>query len=146
NPSAGAAAAAVKAGNDMILIPHDLAGAIQGIVDAVKKGEIPESQIDASVLKILQAKASLGLNKARLVDPQQVGYLVAKPENVALGQQIADAAVTLVRDNTQVIPLQHGVAGTNDAANPYTQVQDTANRVVAVIFTDDIRSEWGRTF
>ena len=144
NPSAGAAAAAVKAGNDMILIPHDLGGAIQGIIDAVKKGEIPESQIDASVLKILKAKAALGLHKARLVDPQQVGYEVAKPANVAMGQQIADAAVTLVRDNNQVLPLKRGVSGTNPAANPYTQVQGTTNRVVAVVFTEDVRSEWGR--
>ena len=79
NPSGAAAAAAVKAGNDMILIPHDLAGAIDGIVKAVRSGEIPESQIDASVLKILQTKASIGLHKARLVDPEQVGQLVAEP-------------------------------------------------------------------
>jgi beta-N-acetylhexosaminidase len=145
-PSAGAAVAAIKAGNDMILIPHDLGGAIQGIVDAVKKGDIPQAQIDASVLKILKTKASLGLNKARLVDPMQVGYLVAKPENVAMGQQIADAAVTLVRDNQQVLPLQPVAAGTNPAANPYTQVQGVANKTVVVIFADDVRSEWGRAF
>ena len=146
NPSAGAAVAAVKAGNDMILIPHDLDGAINGIIQAVKNGEIPQAQIDASVLKILKYKASLGLHKARLVDPNQVGQVVGMPENIATGQQVADAAVTLVRENGQVLPLQQAKQGTNPNANPYTQVPTTANQVVVVIFNDDVRSEMGRAF
>ncbi len=146
NPSAGAAVAAVKAGNDMILIPHDLDGAYNGIIQAVKSGEIPQAQIDASVLKILKYKASLGLHKARLVDPNEVGQLVGKPENIAMGQQVADAAVTLVRENGQVLPLQRTKQGTNPNANPYTQVPTTANQVVVVIFNDDVRSEMGRAF
>lgn len=146
NPSAGAAAAAVKAGNDMILIPQDLDGAVNGILQAVKSGEISQKQIDASVLKILKYKASLGLHKARLVDPNQVGFLVGKPENIATGQQVADAAVTLVRQNGQVLPLQPTKQGTNPAANPYTEVPTTANQVVVVIFNDDVRSEMGRAF
>ena len=146
NPSAGAAVAAIKAGNDMVIIPHDLDGAYNGILQAVKSGEIPQSQIDASVLKILKYKASLGLHKARLVDPNHVGQLVGKPENVAIGQQVADAAVTLVRENGRVLPLQPTKKGTNPTANPYTQVPTTANQVVVVIFNDDVRSEMGRAF
>jgi len=146
NPSGAAAAAAVKAGNDMILIPHDLAGAIDGIVKAVQNGEIPESQINASVLKILQTKASIGLHKARLVDPEEVGQLVAEPPSVAAGQHMADAAVTLVRDNGQVLPLQYQRQGTIAAASPYTQVVKTTNQTVVVVFTDDLRSDMGRAF
>jgi beta-N-acetylhexosaminidase len=146
NPSAAAAVAAVKAGNDMVIIPQDLDGAYSGIVEAVKKGEIPEAQLNASVRKILKMKASLGLYNARLVDPRQVGLAVGKPANVEMGQQIADAAVTLVRSNKQALPLQRGVRGTNPSANAYTQVQGTTNRVVAVIFTEDVRAEMGRMF
>jgi beta-N-acetylhexosaminidase len=146
NPSAGAAVAAIKAGNDMILIPHDLDGAYNGILQAVKNGDISLAQVDASVLKILKFKASLGLHKARLVDPNQVARLVGEPKNVAMGQQVADAAVTLVRENGQVLPLQPTRKGTNPTANPYTQVPVTANQVVVVIFSDDVRSEMGRAF
>jgi beta-N-acetylhexosaminidase len=146
NPSAAAAVASVKAGNDMILIPHDLDGAYNGILQAVKSGDISQAQLDASVLKILKFKASLGLNKSRLVDPNQVSNLVGKPENIALGQQVADAAVTLVRDNGQVLPLQPTKQGTNPTANPYTQVPITANQTVVVIFNDDVRSDMGRAF
>jgi beta-N-acetylhexosaminidase len=146
NPSGAAAVAAIKAGNDMILIPHDLAGAIDGIVKAVRAGEIPEKQIDASVLKILKVKASIGLNKARLVDPAAVGNLVAEPQNVAEGQKVADAAVTLVRDNGKVFPLEYRRRGTIPGASPYTEVEKTTNRTAVVIFTDDLRSEMGWAF
>lgn len=146
SPSARAAVAAVKAGNDMILIPQDLDAAYNGILRAVKSGEIPEAQIDASVLKILKYKASLGLNKSALVDPSQVAYIVGKPENIALGQQVAEGAVTLVRDNGKVLPLQATFKGTNRDVNAYTQVPVTGNQVVVVIFLDDVRSEMGRTF
>ena len=53
---------AVKAGNDMIMTT-DYATGIKEIVSAVKAGEIPESQINASVTRILQLKNKLGLLK-----------------------------------------------------------------------------------
>ena len=68
NPSALAAVAAVKAGNDIVLIPADLDAAYNGLLQAVRTGELSEERIDASVLKILQAKAAVGLHKARLVE------------------------------------------------------------------------------
>jgi len=146
NPSGAAAVAAIEAGNDMILIPHDLVGAIDGILKAVRSGQISEKKIDASVLKILKFKASIGLNKARFVDPEAVGELVAQPQNVAKGQQVADAAVTLVRDSGTVLPLEYRRQGTIGGASPYTQVTKTTNQTVVVIFTDDLRSDMGWAF
>ena len=146
NPSGAAAVAAVKAGEDMVLIPGDIDGAYNGLLNAVRSGEIPQAQIDAAVLKILRAKASVGLNKARLVDVEALDKMVAQPENVAAGQRMADAAVTLVRDNGQVFPLKRAPKGTPEPANAYTRVEETRNRVVAVIFSDDVRSEMGRAF
>ncbi len=146
NPSAAAAVAAVKAGNDMVLMPQDIDGAYNGLLQAARSGEIPESQINDSVLKILRAKAAVGLHKARLVDIDKISQLVAQPGNVAYGQRIADAAVTLVRDNGRVLPLKRSAAGTAANVNPYLRVEQIANRVVAIIFTDDVRFEFGRVF
>ena len=102
-----AAVDAFKAGNDLLIIPADLDASYNAMLEAVRSGEIPQDQLDASVLKILQAKASLGLDKARLVDVDKLSTLVGKPENLAMGQQIADDAVTLVRDNGKLLPLKH---------------------------------------
>jgi hypothetical protein len=62
---------------------------------------------------------------------------------VAVGQRIADEAITLVRDNGKVIPLQSSV-GTPKPALPYQSVTEVSNRLVAVIFLDDLRTDSGR--
>src|SRR5271167_4827029 len=129
-----AAVAAVKAGNDLLLLPSNLDGAYNGLLQAVRSGEIPESRIDESVLKILRAKASVGLNKTRLVDISAVNEIVASPANLATAQQIADNAVTLVRNNRQVLPLK-ATRGTNVLQNPYQPVAETQDRTLVLIFT-----------
>ena len=129
--SSEAAVAAVEAGEDMIIIPGDLAGAYNGLLTAVKRGEISQARIDESVLKILRMKASVGLNRNRFVDLANVQEEVARPENVALAQSVADRAVTLVADTGKLVPL---------AARP-------ASHIVAVIFSDRPRgSDGGRAF
>jgi len=147
NDTGRAAVEAFKAGNDMLLIPADLDASYQAMLKAVESGEIPESRVDASVLKILQAKASVGLNRARLVDIDQLDKVVGKPENLAFGQQVADQAVTLVRDNGQVLPLQAApVQGTAGLNLPYQPTVEVSNRLVVVVFCDDLRMDPGHEF
>ncbi|HMB83939.1 MAG TPA: glycoside hydrolase family 3 N-terminal domain-containing protein [Terriglobales bacterium] len=137
-----AAVESFKAGNDMLIIPADLDASYRSVLQAVHSGEIGRPRLDQSVRKILELKASLGLNKARLVDPGQLSSLVAKPENLAVGQRIADEAITLIRDNGKAIPLQ--AFGTPEAGLPYQSVAEVSNRLVAVIFSDDLRTDSGR--
>jgi beta-N-acetylhexosaminidase len=137
-----AAVDAFKAGNDMLLIPADLDASYRAVLQAVQNGEIPTAQLDAAVLKILKAKASLGLHKARLVDLQALDKLVGKPENVALGQRVSDDAVTLVRENGKLLPLKR--SGTDVAGLPYQRMEEVRNDTVAVIFSEDVRLEAGR--
>ena len=56
-----AAVKAIKAGCDMILIPADLDEAVAGVIEAVKKGEISENRINASVKRILDEKKALDI-------------------------------------------------------------------------------------
>lgn len=145
-PAPGRAAVeAVKAGEDMVLVPVDLEAAHNALLAAVQTGEIPESRIDESVLKILQAKASVGLDKARLVDVNRLAQLVSQPDSLAKAQQIADDAVTLVRSEDGVLPLKARTKGTYGASNPYEE-EEEGNRVLAVIFVDDVRGDNGRDF
>ena len=137
-----AAVDAFKAGNDLLLIPADLDASYQAMLVAVRNGEIPQSQLDASVLKILKAKASLNLQKARLVNVEALSNLIGEPANLALGQQMADDAVTLVRDNGKLLPLKQ--MGTVNSGLPYQRVDEVRNRLVVIIFTDDVRTDAGR--
>jgi beta-N-acetylhexosaminidase len=141
-----AAVESFQAGNDMLIIPADLDASYRSVLEAVRSGEISHQRLDQSVRKILELKASLGLNKARLADLSQLSIQIAKPENLAAGQRIGDDAITLVRDNGKVIPLQSlGTSpGTGEAALPYQSMTEVRNRLVAVIFSDDLRTDSGR--
>jgi beta-N-acetylhexosaminidase len=138
-----AAVDAFKAGNDVLLIPADLDGSYRAVLEAVLSGEIPRARLDASVLKLLKAKASLGLAKSRLVDLNSLTTMVGKKENLALGQQISDDSVTVVRDNGKVLPLKK--VGTLAASLPYQRVEQVHDRLVVVVFSEDVRTEAGRT-
>ena len=133
---------AFKAGNDVLLIPPDLGAAYRAVVAAVGSGEISESRLDASVLKILKTKASLGLHKARLVNLAALDGTVGTPENVATGQKMADDAVTAVRHTGTLLPLKK--AGTIAGGLPYQTQAEVRNRLVLIIFTDDVRLDAGR--
>src|SRR5215469_11887981 len=125
---------AFKAGNDILLIPPDLDAADRAMIAAVRSGEIPESRLDESVLKILKLKASLGLHKARLIDPAALNTTIGRPENLDVGQQMADDAITLVRQKGPVLPLKK--TGTTATGLPYQGVAEVRNRLVVVIFSD----------
>ena len=59
---------AFNAGNDVLTMPADLDASYRAMLAAVQTGEISQERLDASVLKILRAKALLGLDKNRVVD------------------------------------------------------------------------------
>jgi beta-N-acetylhexosaminidase len=137
-----AAVDAFKAGNDVLTMPADLDASYRAMMDAVRTGEIGQERLDASVLKILRAKASLGLEKNRLVDVAAIPRLVGSPENSAVGQRISDASITLVRDNGKLLPLKEGRA---DQSLPvaYQPVKRRPSLLV-IILCDSVRADDGR--
>jgi beta-N-acetylhexosaminidase len=137
-----AAVDAFKAGNDVLTIPADLDASFRAMLDAVRSGEISQQRLDASVSKILKAKASLGLQKNRLVDVKAIARLVGRPENAATGQRISDDSVTLVRDNGKLLPFARGREG--NALVLYQRVKSVRPPVLVVILCDSIRAEDGR--
>jgi beta-glucosidase-like glycosyl hydrolase len=53
---------AIKAGNDILLMPDDVPGVIDQIVKLIKKGDIRQEDIDSHCRRILAAKYFAGLN------------------------------------------------------------------------------------
>ena len=132
---------AFKAGSDVLTEPYNLDACYRAMLDAVRRGEIRQERLDASVLKILQAKASLGLEKNRLVDVAAIPRLVGIPESIATGQRISDAAITLVRDNGKVLPLREG------RSDPKLRVVSRGKAqpgLLVIILCDNRRAEDGR--
>ena len=100
-----AAIKALKAGADMLLLSPDSDVALNEVMRAVRRGEIPERQIDRSVTKILEAKTRLGLHRNRTVSLARVQEVVSSPESRRISQQIADRSITLVKDERHLLPL-----------------------------------------
>jgi beta-N-acetylhexosaminidase len=100
-----AAVRAVLAGADCLLMPPVPDAAFEALQQAVKSGRISRERLDASVRRILQAKARIGLNKNRLVDTGAINSKFAEPSWQAQAQQISDRGITLLRDTPHRLPL-----------------------------------------
>jgi len=148
------AVAAILAGNDMVIIPGDLAGAYNGLLAAVQHGQISTERLNKSVLAVLNMKAAAGLDKSRFVDLAQVEQVVGRAENLAIARQIAERGITLVADKTNQLPLKAmvpapgtGKTAATDATNAATKDAAKANDTIAVLLTDHARmSDSGRAF
>ena len=79
---------------------------MNAVVAAVKSGRLSARRIDQSVARILAAKARVGLDRSRLVDLEAIGDVIDAPDGIALAQSHADAAMTLVKNDGDLLPLK----------------------------------------
>ena len=98
---------AVIAGADILLQPTDPEAAIDAIAEGVSRGEIPRSRLDASVRRILRAKARAGLigTRTTLARASTDSSLPATRE---LADSIAARSITLLRDSAGLLPVRSG--------------------------------------
>jgi beta-N-acetylhexosaminidase len=95
---------AVGAGADVLLMPTDIPGAIDAIVEGVRRGLFPESRITASVRKLLVAKQEMHLDQQRLTDLQALRRVVGDSAHLAVARLAAERAITLVKDSLGLVP------------------------------------------
>jgi len=100
-----AALKAVQAGADLILKSPQPEEVIDFLLEAVKRGELSEGRIDASVKRILEVKARLGLHKNKLVKTENLDLIIASNEHIQLSQQMFEESITLIKNEQQVVPL-----------------------------------------
>ena len=102
---AQAAIEAVKAGADVVLSTGPLeaqAAILQALIAAVQRGDIPLARIDESVLRILRVKVKYGLFEEK---PDADLSLVGSEAHQAAADEMALAAITLFRDDADLVPL-----------------------------------------
>jgi beta-N-acetylhexosaminidase len=151
-----AAVRAVLAGADMLLKPADAdAGpAIKGLREAVKSGRLTEQRIEESARRILAAKYDLGLVKQRLAPIDEVDKIVSSPDALKLTQEIAEHAITLVRNDARLLPINNlrsdarifNLAITNGddrafVSNPFVSALSRSGRKIETIVLDDRSSD-----
>ncbi len=104
-PPGEAAVRALEAGVDVLLIPANPEAAINGVMAAIRSGRLTQARVDASVRKVLAAKAKLGLDKSRYVPAETLSDTLDAPGAAEKAVEIAGRAVTLVRDKSGLLPL-----------------------------------------
>ena len=119
---------ALLAGNDIILKPANADAAIRGIREAVKSGRLTEERIDESVKKLLAWKHQLGLTERQHVPIDSIDTTVSSQATRQLTEEIAENAITLVKNDQTGLPVKSG-----------------ANAVVLAVTNGEDRSFVGNT-
>ncbi len=101
-----AAVRAVQAGNDLVLHSPDDGAAVAGIKAAVEQGGISMPQLDASVRRILRAKARLGLHRRKQVSLDDVPALVGGRQHAQVARAVSERSITLLKDDRNQVPLR----------------------------------------
>jgi beta-N-acetylhexosaminidase len=101
---------AVRAGSDVMLRPTDVTRAIDAVVAAVNDGRLTVARIDSAVTRLLWRKARLGLFTRREVSLDSVRQVVGSGPHRALARDVAQRAITLVRDDAGAIPMASGAS------------------------------------
>lgn len=127
--SGQSAVMALTAGADVLLqmMPDDVPVVIDAVVDAVQRGELTESRIEQSALRVLRAKQQLGLHENARVDIERIPRIVGAPEHQRIAAEAAQRSITVVRNQNGLLPLR-------------------AQRVLSIIYTDDFDPVAGRAF
>jgi len=109
NWSGEAAIQALKAGNDIILLPLYVAQTIDAIEEAVLDGRISKERLEASVNRVLKLKEELGLYEERgRLTRENIRLKVGLAESNATALRIAQESITLVKDDQHLIPFKPG--------------------------------------
>ncbi|PJM74478.1 glycoside hydrolase family 3 N-terminal domain-containing protein [Bifidobacterium simiarum] len=112
-----AAAAAVKAGNDLVMTTPQF---YEGAIEAVKTGLLEESLLDEAVSRILALKFRLGLfEDPRLPDPERIKAVIGSAEHAQVNLDLTRESVALLRNDGALpfeIPAAGGAAGASASA------------------------------
>ena len=96
---------AFMAGNDVLILPHNVPFAIKTIKAAVERDPKAAARLEESCKKILRYKYRAGLNHYKAVPTANLMNDLKKKSYTDLRQQLFEEAVTLLRNDNQVIPL-----------------------------------------
>lgn len=99
----------IAAGADMMLFNKNLREDYGYMMAGVKSGVITPERLDEAVARILGVKAVLGLHTQRPMPTVETAQnVVGCPEHRAWAQECADKSITLVKEETDVLPVTPG--------------------------------------
>ncbi|MCB9197543.1 MAG: serine hydrolase [Flavobacteriales bacterium] len=123
--------AALQAGNDILLFPEDVPAAVAEIKAALESKTLTEKSLNEHVIKILQAKKWLGLNKKPNIATKGLYNEINTEEAKYLNQQLFESAITVIKNDEDLLPVkqltQYAIASINIGApqdNVFSEMAD----------------------
>ena len=115
------------------------------LIEAVHAGELAESRLDSSVVRILAQKFALGIFEDPYVDPAAAAHSVGSEEFRAMGLDAQRRSLVLLENKGAILPLHapagkpalrvylQGIARDAAAAEGWTVVDDPKDADVAIM-------------
>ncbi len=97
---------AIKAGNDILLIPQDVPGSVKLIKKALLTGELTEERLEISVRKILRAKYWAGLHKYKPIALENLHEDLNTVSDELLHRELVKASLTVVKNEDDMLPIR----------------------------------------
>ncbi|MDI3477130.1 MAG: beta-N-acetylhexosaminidase [Thermoanaerobacterium sp.] len=127
--TAKAAAMAIKAGADIVLVSHTKKLQIEAfneIKEAVLRGEISIERIDESVERIIQLKEKYKLFENPYPDENKIKTIVGCKEHQEIAKNISLNSITIVKDENNLLPIRkQKILAVSPETVPISGVDDT---------------------
>ncbi len=99
-------AEALLAGNDVLVLPENIATAMREIKRYIADGRILQDEVDTHVRRVLRAKYRLGLTQFTPIPTDSLRQQLNSPEAIALKWKLYEHALTLVRNKDNLLPIE----------------------------------------
>jgi beta-N-acetylhexosaminidase len=115
---------AFVAGSDLLLMPTDPGTVIDAMVEAVQSGRVSRARLDASLRRMLEMKARLGLFRRRTVNLDSLAYTIGRRAHRDTALAVSARSLVLVRDTLAMVdslrtgPRRIAVVTYGDAGAP----------------------------
>jgi beta-glucosidase len=97
------------------------------LVALVRSGQLDEAVIDRSVRRILRAKFNMGLFEDPYVDPEEAERIVANPDHLATARRVGTEAITLLKNEGSLLPLDTAALRTIALIGPHADYAERGN-------------------
>ena len=97
---------AVEAGMDVLEFTEDVPRAIAEIRQAVADGRITQASINARCMKVIRAKAWVGLDQYKPVVLDNLVGDLNQPQSELLNRKLYEGAMTVVKNEQNLLPLR----------------------------------------
>jgi len=98
-------AAALIAGNDLLMYSEDVGAALEQVQLAIKEKRLTQTDIDNKCRKVLKAKYHLGLGNPTTIELQGLVDDLNTPQGELLHRRLVEASMTMVK-NDGLVPLK----------------------------------------